>query len=53
MNKLKDVFGKDFILLEELESLDNELKKKLAEKIKYLTIISEKGTRRDEEKILR
>lgn len=50
MNKLKDVFGKDFILLEELESLDNELKKKLAEKIKYLTTISEKGTRRDEVK---
>lgn len=50
MNKLKDVFGKDFILLEELESLDNELKKQLAEKIKYLTTISEKGTRRDEGK---
>lgn len=50
MNKLREVFGNDFILLEDLESLDSEVKIKLAEEIKYLTEISEKGTRRDKVK---
>lgn len=47
--KLNKVFG-DFHLLEDLEALDDEIKMKLANNIKYLTQISPKGIRRDEEK---
>lgn len=49
MDKLKSIFG-NFQLLEDLEALDDEIKKKLASNIKYITQISAKGIRRDEEK---
>ena len=50
MTKLKEVFGEDFIPMKDLESLDNDIKIKLANRIKDLTKISAKGIRRDEEK---
>lgn len=53
MTKLKEVFGEDFIPMKDLESLDNDIKIKLANRIKDLTKISAKGIRRDEEKILK
>lgn len=50
ISKLKEVFGEDISFMKDLESLDSEIKRKLADKIKYITQISAKGIRRDEEK---